>query len=58
MEFRGNAYELLKSYLSNRQQHTKTNYKYSDFRQINTGVLKGRILGSLLFLVYINDLLT
>ena len=54
---RGSAYNLLKNYLTNRQQRVKLNNKTSQFESVTMEVPQDTVLGSLLFILYINDLL-
>ena len=53
---RGNALNLFKSYLTERQQFTEIGDTLSDMEYIKCGVPQGSILGPLLFLLYINDI--
>ena len=54
---RGIANELLKSYLTNRQQYTSILNETSSTEPIKYGVPQGSVLGPLLFLLYINDII-
>lgn len=56
--FRGNTYDLLKSYLCMRTQQVIFNNYLSRESHITCGVPQGTVLGPVLFALYINDLLT
>ena len=54
---RGVSNDWFKSYLSNRNQYVSINGFDSGLAAINCGVPQGSVLGSLLLLLYINDLI-
>ncbi|XP_020298494.1 uncharacterized protein LOC109862770 [Pseudomyrmex gracilis] len=54
---REQAYRLILSYLTDRQQRVKINSVYSEYNIIDTEVSQGIILGPLLFIMYVNNLL-
>ena len=56
-EVRGNILKLLQSYLYNRKQYIAyENSSKTEFKDVICDVPQGSILGSLLFLIFINNL--
>ena len=53
---RGGALQLLKSYLTHRQQKVSIKNSMSTFKETKLGVPQGSILGGFFFIVYVNDL--
>ena len=51
----GPLLNLLSDFLDEPYQGTVLNSKFSDWKRITARVLQGSVLGSLLFLIYIND---
>ncbi len=52
----GLAHNLIESYLTNRKPFVEIDGIKSDILTVNIGVPQGSILGSLLFIIYINDI--
>ena len=53
---RENNLKRFESYLNSRKPFISFDSKNTSFNNIKCGVLKGSVLGALLFLIYVNDL--
>ena len=53
---RGVVHDWFKSYLCNRQQFTAIQNNVSKCESVTCGVPQGSVLGSILFLIYVNDI--
>ena len=52
----GKELRWFQSYLSNKKQYCKVNWKLSDLGEVTSGVPQGSCLGLPIFIIYINDL--
>ena len=52
----GRLLKLFQNYLNNREQRVVLNGFSADYSTIESGIPQGSVLGTLLFLIYINDL--
>ena len=52
-----NALQLLKSYLSDRSQYVQIDNVRSSSHSVSCGITQGSVMGSLLFNIFINDII-
>ena len=54
----GNFLKVLKDYLENRMQHMTANDHVSDERNINCGIPQGSTVCLLMYIIYVNDIIS
>ena len=55
---KNNAFHLMQNYLTNRKQYIDFDESNSGMSNITTGVPQGSIIGPLLFIIYINEIVS